>query len=999
MNKSTAICLLLICFLGGYSSYAQIVINEGSNRNLNTLADEDNSYEDWLELYNPGTSAVNLAGYSLSDDSANLSMWTFNEYWLQPGEFLIVFLSDKNRFYSEGFQEVSYITDYIPHLGWNYHVFDTPFIWDGVSDIIVNSCSYNASGYYSNSVFNQTEPGYACSTVAYNDGNDASCSALAGEVHAMRPNLRLNNVQIGEGVATNGGTWYPAPYGNWYWSARNQMLYKADELIAAGLTAGPIDSLGWDVAYTDGEYYNYIRISMKQMLLPEMNSNFVIDGSGYYHTNFKLQSNGEYVYLTSPVGELIQTIDIDALDHTASVGSFPDGSADALHLAPPTPGYSNGSSMASLTQAAAPVFSLSDGVYDEVQHLIIYELNGDNAITRYTLDGSEPDSSSAIFELGSELTIFQSAVVRARSYVEGQLPSDVVSLSCMVGVNHETPILSVAIDPDFLYGANGVFDNWQYDWEKYAQVSYFDSTQNHPLLFSKPVVLQIDGGAGGSRAHPQHSFRLEFDRNVIAGQPVQQELMPADRPGRNEFSKLYFRNGSNMWMALPYKDACGVELLCRNTMNYYSAMRPVSVYINGQYFGLYEMREKFDEEFYQLLDGSNPDSMDILSMSYWYNLVLRAVTGDADHYWNSLDQYFQLDAAQENFLSAAEQHFDMKYLADYIIAESWIGNVDWPGNNIKIYRGDSTENRWRFAVVDVELSLRPGGWTDCGLSGIQHVMDHGPDHPYVGPWIRAMNNESYRNYSLVRLCDLLNTQYSSERVESIENNHFNRWVLEMPNEYQRWGDPWNVNGQMNSFYQNHLDYQSDLICRSETVRNEYRSVFGLQDDFVLELAVEPPGAGYIRLNTISPQEYPWTGLYYKNIPITLQAIANPGYSFVNWSESSFIDDVLNPQMNTTIGANEASFTAYFMEDDIVTDVSESMATVKIFPNPANDIIAFDADANYSTVEISDLTGKVVLNCRRVNGGGVDVSSLPKGVYMVVLRDASGSCKVSRFCKQ
>ncbi len=992
------ILIILSIFLGRIHCYqAQIMINEGSNRNLNTIADDDNSYEDWLEIYNAGETAVNLAGYSLSDDSSNLSLWTFNEYWLQPNEFLIVFLSSKNRFFSEGFQEVSYITDYIPHLGWNYHVFDTPFIWDGVSDIVINSCSYSANGYISNSVFNQTDAGYACTTVSYNDGNDASCSAIAGEVHTIRPNLRLNEIQMGEGTVNNGGTGYPAPYGNWYWSARNQMLYRADELLAAGLTAGPIDSLGWDVAYTDGEYYSYIRISMKQMLLPEMNANFVIDGQGFYHTNFNLQSNGEHVYLTSPEGDVIQTIDIDALNHTSSVGVIPDGTADVFHLAPPTPGYSNNTSTASLTQAAPPVFSISDGIYDEVQHLIIYELNGENAITRYTLDGSEPDTASVIFEPGSELTIFQSTVVRARSFLSGQLPSEVVSLNCMVGVNHSTPILSVAIDPDFLYGASGVFDNWQYDWERYAQVSYFDSTENHPLLFSKPVVFQIDGGAGGSRSQPQHSFRLEFDRSVIDGQSVVEELMPADRPGRNLFSKLYFRNGSNMWMALPYKDACGVELLCRNTKNYYSAMRPVSVYINGQYFGLYEMREKFDDEFFQLLDGTTPDSMDILSLSYWYNLVLRAVTGNADNYWNSLEQYFQLDVAADNFLSSAEQHFDMKYLADYIIAESWIGNVDWPGNNIKIYRGDSTENRWRFAVVDVELSLRPGGWTDCSLSGIQHVMNHGPDHPYVGPWIRAVNHESYKNYCLDRLCDLLNTQYLPERIEAIENNQFNRWVMEMPNEFQRWGDPWNVNGQMNSFYQNHIDYQSDLICRSETVRNEYRSVFGLEEDFVLELEVQPPGAGYIRLNTISPQEYPWTGLYYKNIPITLQAIANPGYSFANWGESSFIDDFLSPFFNATVGSNDVAFTAYFLEEDVSTLVHDESVGFSIYPNPTSDYISFDVEGSFSQFDISDVAGKLVMGGKYVSGG-IDIAKLPKGAYILRLLDDKGAIRVSRFNK-
>jgi hypothetical protein len=874
-----------------------------------------------------------------------------------------------------------------------------PFIWDGVSDIIVNSCSYNANGYFSNSVFNQSEPGYACATVSYNDGNDASCSAIAGEVHMMRPNLRLNDIQIGVGMANNGSTGYPAPYGNWYWSARNQMLYKADELIAAGLTAGPIDSLGWDVAYTDGEFYNYIRISMKQMLMSEMNSNFVIDGPGYFHTNFKLQSNGENLYLSSPLGAVIQTIDIDALNHTTSVGLFPDGAAEVFHLMPPSPGYSNNNSIASLTQAASPLFSHTDGVYEDVQHLVIYELNGANAITRYTVDGSDPDSSSAIFDPANELTIFQSTVVRARSFVPDQLPSEIATLSCLIDLDHEIPIMSVAIDPDYLYGADGVFDNWQFDWERFAQVAYFDSTSGHPMVFVKPAVLQIDGGAGGSRSHPQHSFRLEFDRGVIDGQPVMEELMPADRPGRNEFSKLYFRNGSNMWMTLPYKDACGVEILGRNTLNYYSAMRPVAVYINGQFFGIYEMREKFDDEFFNVQDGSNSDSMDILSMSYWYNLVLRAVEGNAENYWNSLEQTFQLEATSEDFLSMAENYFDMKYLADYIIAESWIGNVDWPGNNIKIYRADSTGNRWRFALVDVELSLRPGGWTDCALSGIQHVMNHGPDHPYVGPWIRAMNNETYRNYCLDRLCDLLNTEYQSDRVEAVEENHFNRWVLEMPGEFQRWGDPWNVSGQMNLFYQNHLDYQSDLICRSETVRDEYRAVFGLQEDYVLELAVEPPGAGYIRINTISPQEYPWSGLYYKNIPVTIQAFANPGYSFLNWGESVFIDDLMNASFSATIGADEVGFTAYFMEEDVITNISESNADFGVFPNPAGDVITLDVADVAGRIEIADLTGKVVWKGRFDSNHIADISCLSQGAYHVVLFSENGSRRISRFVKR
>ena len=128
MRRVTTLFFLSLLLEASQFCLSQIVINEGSNKNLNIIGDDDNSYEDWLELYNAGDAAVNLAGYSLSDDSLNLAMWSFNEYWLQPGQFLIVFLSEKNRYYSSSFQEVAYITDYIPHLGWNYHVFSEPFI-------------------------------------------------------------------------------------------------------------------------------------------------------------------------------------------------------------------------------------------------------------------------------------------------------------------------------------------------------------------------------------------------------------------------------------------------------------------------------------------------------------------------------------------------------------------------------------------------------------------------------------------------------------------------------------------------------------------------------------------------------------------------------------------------------------------------------------------------------------------------------------------------------
>lgn len=122
--------------------------------------------------------------------------------------------------------------------------------------------------------------------------------------------------------------------------------------------------------------------------------------------------------------------------------------------------------------------------------------------------------------------------------------------------------------------------------------------------------MQIDGGAGGSRSHAQHSFRIEMSHPVIGDGSVNYPIIP-NRPNRTKYSNMYLRNGSNLFMILPHKDASAVMGMCEETNNYFSAWRPISVYINGSYFGLYELREKFDTEYFKTLEGANPDSVDI----------------------------------------------------------------------------------------------------------------------------------------------------------------------------------------------------------------------------------------------------------------------------------------------------------------------------------------------------------------------------------------------------
>ncbi len=97
---AAVIASLLFSLSFSVSLYAQSVtlrINEFMALNQTTLMDEDNEYSDWIEIYNPTGAAINLYGWSLTDDITMLQQWTFPAVTLDPGEYLVVFASGKDK--------------------------------------------------------------------------------------------------------------------------------------------------------------------------------------------------------------------------------------------------------------------------------------------------------------------------------------------------------------------------------------------------------------------------------------------------------------------------------------------------------------------------------------------------------------------------------------------------------------------------------------------------------------------------------------------------------------------------------------------------------------------------------------------------------------------------------------------------------------------------------------------------------------------------------------
>ena len=884
-----------------------IVINEGSNRNYSTLPDENGEYPDWIELYNPGPDTINLYQYGLSDRLNQPHKWELPNVSMAPNEYKIIYCSGKDRAPISSFKAVHNSGIFTPVIGWNEHVFTDSIYWDGVSNLLINTCSYNNAGYTVNSVFNQSSTSYFSSAFIANDYSDYSCGAPYGTRAKLRPNMRFNQVPIGNEMIQNTPYDYPAPYGNWYWSARHQFLVRADELTTAGLSPGYINSLAFDVVWTDSNtVYTYVNFNIKLTQDTALSIDFQqISAQINLHTNFKLSADGDTVFLFNPDQQLISSLYVNSRNLDNSNGCFPDSALNVVLFAPPTPGQTNNNAQTFLEYLLPPEIQTPAGLYNNIVTVNLANPNGGNSLLRYTLNGRDPDDSDPVFD-GTPITIYYSSVLKVRAFAPGILPSKLAVASYLLGITHTTPILSVTTNQENLFGPQGIFDNWWTDWEKSAHVDYFDLQDTHRLIVSQAAAMQMDGGAGGSRSQAQHSFQINFAHSVLGDGSVEHAFIPT-KPKHVTYDKIYLRNGSNQFLYYPYKDACAVEAMGQYTNNYYSGWRPVSVYINGNYFGLYELREKFDTELFQAQDNCDKDSLDILSLSYWYSGVLRAVEGSSDGFYDGLEQFKELDPADTAFWDKADRYFDMKYYHDYIIAEAWIGNRDWPGNNIKIYRSNKTDFRWRFCIQDFELALAPNGWTTAFDDPIRFILDVDPNNPYLNIWQRGMQNPRFRNYFINRFADLMNTAYQEDSLTRVEQRMYDQTVIEMPKLFTRWGNPNDIPGQMNIFNSNHLIYQSELTQRSQQVRNFIQNNLNLNAQVDVSLDVSPVHAGRITLNTITPGPLPWTGVYFDGNEISLTAIPEPGYEFLYWDTNAVLMTV---DTHATIVVNVGSNTLF-----------------------------------------------------------------------------------------
>ena len=511
--------------------------------------------------------------------------------------------------------------------------------------------------------------------------------------------------------------------------------------------------------------------------------------------------------------------------------------------------------------------------------------------------------------------------VRAIAVKEGALPAQAVSHTYFVfpsGRNQfSLPVVSINTSEnhffdyeDGIYVSGVTFDDWRsgndwgfanggspsnywrrgVEWEYPAHMEIFPAEADHAALV-QDIGVRIHGG--WSRAFQKKSLRL-YARNRYGEQYFNYPLFPANP--HESFNRLMLRNSGNDADNTLFRDAAIQRIVGKlefDTQDYL----PVIVFINGEYWGIHNFRERYDKHYLARVYGVDGENIDLLDGN------ASVKEGDPEHY-NAMIQYMASnDMSLPEHYAHIQTRMDVVNFMDYNIAQIYARNTDWPGNNMDYWRlrteeylpnaPDGHDGRWRWLMYDTDFGF---GFTGGGSSFTHNTLafatdPNGPGWPNP-PWstyvLRTLlTNTDFATDFINRFADLLNTHFQPARVLGIIQEMKQHIEAEIPEHIHRWSAPGSIsawNGNVNTM----LNFATQ---RPQYQRLHIRQHFGIPSNVDIHLDVDHPAHGHIRINTISINDdtpglpddpYPWTGIYFHGVPVEIEAVASPGFQFSHW---------------------------------------------------------------------------------------------------------------------
>ena len=800
-----------------------LYINEFMASNATTVCDSFGSYSDWIELYNSTDTDMDISGFGISDNLSQPMKYRFPDgTTIAAKGYLVVFCSGnegmQNGELHAPFGLRSYGEDVViaNRAG---RIIDSYSFKNQETDVSMARIPDGAGEFQSNS---QPSPGYPNTGAGYSAFDAAN-------------RLPLGGVYISEFGGSTGSVASD-------WVELHNSTGSAVSLAGYGLSNNPKNPAKWvfpDISIEPGEYLLlYATGSADKAQKKNLKLNFCIS------------STGEALFFFDPNGKLIDKLSAGRMKSGQSYGR--DGSDNRFYYAEPTPGAQNGKGYEGITQL--PAFSVTPGIYDNAVTVAITA--GEGETIRYTTDCTTPNASSEVYS--GELSISKNSVIRAAAFRDGYLSGDVATATYLFrgdGVNHALPVVTLVTDPDNLWNSKtGIYatgDQFDPDaasyadtlqsatyyqakfateeqvdtiWEKPAAFSLFDD--NGRQVFTQNVGIRIAGSFGRGRA--QKGF------NVIARKEYGKGSMEypffENRP-YTEYKAVVLRAGAQDQNRSKIRDELASGLLEGTDINIlYQAYRPTVLYLNGEYWGVYFMKEKRNRFFV----AQHENTENNVDLAIGKGFKQRTYGDNSD--WVSLYEYATThDLSASDAYNYVAERMDVDSFRDYMIAEIYNGNTDT--YNFQYYRLKG--GKWKFIFYDFCW-----GFQSPGHETLAFRMGKTPSDVCSAKLFAAMlQNKGWRDSFCRRFGELLNTAFAPERVSALIEELYGYVEPEIKREREKFNkDTFMGVKQPNTNLGTYEGFQSEISKlkdfaqkRPEELKRQLQSNLGLSDSYMKEV--------------------------------------------------------------------------------------------------------------------------------------------------------------------
>ncbi len=647
------------------------------------------------------------------------------------------------------------------------------------------------------------------------------------------------------------------------------------------------------------------------------------------HTNYNLkQCNGDKIIFSNPSLTIIDSLTLRRTQLGHSRGRTTNGGATWSLFTNPTPNASNNTATAYLGYAPTPTLSVPAGFYTSAQNISLPNLGAGFTI-HYTINGSTPTTTSALYS--APIAIPTTSVVRARAFSSNPLilPSFVESNTYFINVNHSIEVVSIFSDNIInLMSGNQIVPQ--------TGLEYFDATG----VFKAEAFGQTNKHGNDSWAYPQRGIDFIARDEYGYSDVIKHKIFNSKT--RNKFQRLIIKAAAND--NYPFEgnstptNLGGAHIRDQyvHTISQKSKLHldertwaPAILYVNGRYWGVYDLREKIDDiDYTEYYHNTKNDSVQFLQT--WGGTWAAYGGPQAQTDWVTLRNYItsnsMVNPANYNYVSSV---FDTKSLADYVILNSYVVSMDWLNWNTSWWRGinfQASIKKWRYTLWDCDATFShyinytniPN--TSYNASPCDPQSLNNPGNQGHIPILNAlMTNPTFKQYYVMRYFDLLNEGLSCTRMIAVLDSMILKITPEMPRQITRWG------GTMGAWQQNVTDLRNFILKRCDSVKAGFNGCYNITGPYKVTVKTVPANAGLVTFNSLTLTAFPWQGSYPGTLPNLVTALPNPNYCFTHWTTSTgaILPNTAAPSISLTLSAND-TLIAHFAINQTLTAVPEAI---------------------------------------------------------------------------